>query len=97
MNVVFFCRIMSRRIMYRILSRMSFFNSSCELQRHRGVFDNIFLSYLPCKEDTEDDALGLQIPSKKVVWGVFGRLSTFSEGIWSPRDVAFVVISTRRL
>ena len=29
--------------------------------------------------------LGLQIPSKKVLWGVFRGLSTFLEGIWSPR------------
>ena len=30
-------------------------------------------------------ALGLQIPSKKVLWGVFRGLNTFLEGIWSPR------------
>ena len=30
-------------------------------------------------------SLGLQIPSKKVLWGVFRGLSTFLEGIWSPR------------
>ena len=31
--------------------------------------------------------LGLQIPSKKVrSWGVFRRLNTFLEGIWSPRE-----------
>ena len=29
--------------------------------------------------------LGLQIPFKKVLWGVFRRLSTFLKGIWSPR------------
>ena len=29
--------------------------------------------------------LGLQIPSKKVLWGVFRGLNTFLEGIWSPR------------
>ena len=32
------------------------------------------------------DSLGLQIPSKKVLWGVFRGLNTFLEGIWSPRD-----------
>ena len=26
-----------------------------------------------------------QIPSKKVVWGVFRRSNTFSEGSWIPR------------
>ena len=29
--------------------------------------------------------LRLQIPSKKVLWGVFRGLNTFLEGIWSPR------------
>ena len=34
--------------------------------------------------------LGLQIPSKKVrSWGVFRGLSTFLEGIWSPRANVF--------
>ena len=28
--------------------------------------------------------LGIQIPSKKVVWSVFRRLNTFSEGSWIP-------------
>ena len=28
--------------------------------------------------------LGLQIPSKNVLWGVFRGLNTFLEGIWSP-------------
>ena len=31
--------------------------------------------------------IGLQIPSKKVLWGVFRGLNTFLEGIWSPRDI----------
>ena len=30
-------------------------------------------------------ALEIQIPSKKVVWGVFRRLNTFSEGSWIHR------------
>ena len=30
-------------------------------------------------------SLGLQMPSKKVLWGVFRGLNTFLEGIWSPR------------
>ena len=30
-------------------------------------------------------SLGIQIPSKKVVWGVFRRSNTFSEGSWIPR------------
>ena len=29
--------------------------------------------------------LGLQTPSKKVLWGAFRGLSTFLEGIWNPR------------
>ena len=29
--------------------------------------------------------LGIQMPSKKVVWGVFRSLNTFSEGSWIPR------------
>ena len=32
-------------------------------------------------------SLGLQTPSKKVLWGVFRGLSSFLEGIWSPRDL----------
>ena len=36
-----------------------------------------------------DYSLGIQIPSKKVVWGVFRRLNTFSEGSWIPRDWFF--------
>ena len=28
--------------------------------------------------------LGIQIPSKKIVWGVFSRLNSFSEGSWIP-------------
>ena len=30
-------------------------------------------------------SLGIQIPSKKVLWGVFRWLNTFSEGSWIPR------------
>ena len=30
-------------------------------------------------------SLGLQIPPKKVFWGEFRGLSTFSGGVWSPR------------
>ena len=33
--------------------------------------------------------LGLQIPSKKVLWSVFRGLNTFLEGIWSPRVSCF--------
>ena len=32
-----------------------------------------------------DFFLGLQTPSKKVLWSVFRGLNTFLEGIWSPR------------
>ena len=31
--------------------------------------------------------LGFQIPTKKVLWGVFRGLNTFLEGIWSPRGL----------
>ena len=34
--------------------------------------------------------IGIQIPSEKVVWGVFRRLNTFSEGSWIPRDLTIV-------
>ena len=36
------------------------------------------------------------MPSKKVVWGVFRRLNTFSEGSWIPRVlcVCFVFCQT---
>ena len=38
-----------------------------------------------CRKNTRKLCLGLQIPSKKVLWGVFRGLNTFLEGIWSPR------------
>ena len=49
------------------------------------------------KEDERYYSLGIQIPSKKVVWGVFRRLNSFSEGSWIPRDckleeIGFVVV-----
>ena len=34
-----------------------------------------------------NQTLGLQIPSKKVLWGVFWGLNTSLEGIWSPREM----------
>ena len=40
----------------------------------------------PCFAFPRFVSQGLQVPSKKVrSWGVFRRLSTFLEGIWSPR------------
>ena len=40
-------------------------------------------------------SLGLQIPSKKVVWALLRRLSTFSEVIWSPRACHLSCLSIR--
>ena len=37
-------------------------------------------------------SLGLQRPSKKVLLGAFRSLSTFLEGIWSPRDLFCVLV-----
>ena len=37
------------------------------------------------KRTAKAASIGLQIPSKKVVWGVFRWSSIFLEGIWSPR------------
>ena len=42
------------------------------------------------------DSLGLQSPSKKVLWVVFRGLSTCLEGIWSPRDQDFPFLQRKK-
>ena len=42
--------------------------------------------------------LGLQVPAKKVrSWSVFRRLTTFLEGIWSPRVLHVCFFHFRRI
>ena len=61
------------RSFFRAFRELFFCIFSWVLQQIEAVVDSYY-------------SLGLQIPSQKVLWSVFRSLSTFLEGIWSPRD-----------
>ena len=57
----------------------------CGSQEKRVDLAGSKLSGIIAERSGKETNQQIQIPSKKVVWGVFRRLNTFSEGSWIPR------------